>query len=237
LFDAFIPQWPTFGITLHARSKHWKEQAVWLPDLHYQGQADRWNRFEDRPAGFDRLFGFFKALLETAKDWNDNTLMRMPGVRDRVVRVGLAEEEGGLALRLPQDRATALAKYGDSAARKLTEQFVPSSADSVTTVRWNEHRWVRFNAIMKSLRTSLSGVSAAVRQYQHSWPLEQQIFEATANPPLRGPRERIISETEAAGLIQLLHALAVTETKLEEHSKVPSFEPEPQPELRARPPL
>ena len=50
---------------------------------------------------FDGLVGFFGALFDTARNWGDTELMAMPGYRDRVVHVKLAEDEGGLNLSMP----------------------------------------------------------------------------------------------------------------------------------------
>lgn len=239
LFDSLVPEWPTFGIWLHDRSPNWDQDSdvVWLPRRHYQGQGDRWNRFGDEPKSQAQLFGFLAALFASAKDWHDNALMRMPGVRDRVVRVGLSEVEGGLLLRLPDERSRTLSKYGRIAAQALCDKFVPAHGTSEPTRGWNEHRWVRYNIVLRALRKRLAGLSASARLHGHSSPLSRQIFDAAWSAPLEGPRDRAIGEAEAAALSRALHALEEFEEALAALGDAPSYEPEPEPELRARPPL
>ena len=43
-------------------------------------------------------------LLGVAKDWNHDTLSRMPGFRDRIGLIRLTSEEGGLNLSMPKER-------------------------------------------------------------------------------------------------------------------------------------
>jgi hypothetical protein len=61
---------------------------------------------------FDGLVGFLGALFDTARNWGDTELMAMPGYRDRVVHVKLAEDEGGLNLSMPSKIIEALGERG-----------------------------------------------------------------------------------------------------------------------------
>ncbi|RYY83672.1 MAG: hypothetical protein EOO24_38655, partial [Comamonadaceae bacterium] len=80
LFDSFLPMWPTFGISLDSRPAD-QPVAVRLPEFHSSGRADTWDRGPDGPW---RLAGFLGSLWRTTWRWNDSTMVRMPGVRDRV---------------------------------------------------------------------------------------------------------------------------------------------------------
>src|SRR5690606_35989143 len=124
--DSFIPRWPTFGIMLDKRSKHrpCADEAVWLPGHHREGRADFWNRFFEKTGAFGKLGGFLSAVVAAAQTWNDTTSARMPGVRDRVVRIRLSEKQGGLNLNMPAPLIDELAGYGRTAGIRLRERFL-----------------------------------------------------------------------------------------------------------------
>ena len=46
------------------------------------------------------VWEFAKTILYTMQNWVDNAQMRLPGYRDRVVHVLLAEDEGGMNLAM-----------------------------------------------------------------------------------------------------------------------------------------
>ena len=74
---------------------------------------------------FDGLVDFFGALFDTARNWGDTELMAMPGYRDRVVHVKLAEDEGGLNLSMPPQIINALGERGELAGKLLAGRFAP----------------------------------------------------------------------------------------------------------------
>ena len=146
-FDAPLPGRPTFGINLvpdtvetteidetddrlervsglgtkgspsgHAEGEGWDK--VWMPSNNSTGisSAARFNKF-------DGLVGFFGALFDTARNWGDTELMAMPGYRDRVVHVKLAEDEGGFNLSMPPKIIEAL---GERAGKLLADRFAPT---------------------------------------------------------------------------------------------------------------
>jgi len=137
-FDAPLPGRPTFGINLvpdtvetteidetddrlervsglgtkaaasgQAKGEGWDK--VWMPSNNSTGisSAARFNTF-------DGLVEFFGALFDTARNWGDTELMAMPGYRDRVVHVKLAEDEGGLNLSMPPEIKMHLASAASS---------------------------------------------------------------------------------------------------------------------------
>src|SRR4029077_18073794 len=79
LFDAAIPKWPTFGISLATRDVFRKAPFVWLPQRPFQGRGDCWNRFDDPTSLTDgkavtplnRLFSFVASIVSSGKDWGD----------------------------------------------------------------------------------------------------------------------------------------------------------------------
>jgi hypothetical protein len=244
LFDAAVPEWPTFGISLGARSIFRKDDPLWLPDLHYQGRGDSWNRFGDErsaaPDGAtippsERLFGFLKSIVWTAKDWNDQTTARMPGVRDRVVHVFLKKDQGGLNLKLSCDEILRLAAdYGRPAGRALVDKF----AVRCQGMAWSEHRWVRFNTFLTGLRERVEALTAAAERQPYCEPLSGQIARARTTPPLvEDPPAAPLTAAQANDLKELLAALEVLELNFARHTIPQPYKPVPQPSLHLRPPL
>lgn len=233
LFDALLPRWPTFGIALGTRSRLRPEQRVWLPDFHMQGRGDRRDRFDDppRPPAGRRLAGFLSALLYTTWRWNDAASMRMPGVRDRVVRVLLEPGEGGLDIAMSGAQVLALARYGTEAAEAFRRRFVDSGSG------WDEHRWVRFNALVTSLRDRLQTLLRASGGDRWTLPLAAQIDAAERTAPLRERDASALTAGQAADLRYLLGALENLARVFDASTAPPAYQPEPRPVLRQRNPV
>jgi hypothetical protein len=56
-----------------------------------------------QPKSAGRMGGFLMSIAGTMQNWNDNTQARSAGVRDRVVRVRLEKNEGGMNLNMPNE--------------------------------------------------------------------------------------------------------------------------------------
>jgi len=249
LFDASLPRWPTFGIALVPRSLFWPKEAVYLPEYYNQGRGDRWDRFGDEilpvtgkrvPPG-SRLLGFLASIIWSAKNWKDKTSMRMPGVRDRVVRVNLKPGEGGLNLKLTRSQILRLAAdYGTPAGKELVFKFVCLTTDGRLSQFWDEHRWVRFNCLLVALRERIEGISAAAELAAYSTPLSAQIANATRVPPLSEKNksdEKLLTQAQADDLQSLLAALKDLESKFAQAELPQPYTPLPTPSMRIRPPL
>ena len=65
-------------------------------------------------------------IANAMQNWNDNTQARLAGVRDRVVRVRLEKNEGGMNLNMPKEVIEDVAKRGGEAADKLIARFLDS---------------------------------------------------------------------------------------------------------------
>lgn len=238
LFDSWIPAWPTFGIALMSRDDK-DQRPVWLPQTHRQGRGDLFDgRLEsDRPA-FSRLGGFVALLWLAAWRWNDRTLMRMPGVRDRVVRVFLLPNEGGINIRMSHDEILGLARdYGGPAADAFIRRFADAGS-----VGWSEHRWVRFMVLLTALRERVEGIRRSAAMARYTVPLAQQIDDAESHAPLSGgrppddvmPSERPIGRDEAQELRDLLAALERLELAFAMAPSAPPYLPMPRARLRLR---
>ena len=194
LFDAFVPTWPTFGIALESKDSNPGVGDAYLQTIDGQRAPDSWNPFDAPRDGssdkrIEQLANFVWTIISTLMDRDDSTLMRMPGVRDRVVRLFLDPGEGGVNLRISGDEIAELAeKYGVPAATQFVERFAIADAPDGTSQGWREHRWVRLNTLLTALEKEFgcSALAAAADSRSHSRPLATQINEAFMKPPVAG---------------------------------------------------
>jgi predicted acylesterase/phospholipase RssA len=174
-FDAAVPRRPTFSIDLTEKPNGTDARGL-RPEMDEANGGElteRWNRFETeiprgpnhvpdgKPDGA-RLAGFVMALIRTMQNWTDATQSRLPGFRDRIVRVPLTGEEGGLNLDMPAQRIEDLTRRGEAAAALLIQRFdVPAGHPKMT---WDNHRWIRLRAYLASQEKSLAQLLAACGQ-------------------------------------------------------------------------
>lgn len=159
LFDGLVPMWPTFGISLEPEIE--ARGPVFLPIKYDQGYGERWNHFAEQEKEVSRLGGFIGAIVGTMQNWNDNSLARMPGVRDRVARVRLKKDEGGMNLNMGKDPIDNVAKKGIKAINELLIRFAPSTHGNGQSDGWNEHRFVRLHVLRKMLEDRSPDLMAA----------------------------------------------------------------------------
>ena len=132
---------PTFGINLRPLKKGQEPnpdeaENVWFPSRTGEAVQPTWTPITT-------LFGFLGTIVRTMQNWSDNTQMRLPGYRDRVAHVFLAEEEGGMNLSMPRERVKRLTLRGQIAGQK------------VQTLDWDGHRWTRYRSAMAQLEERL----------------------------------------------------------------------------------
>ncbi|MBK7861207.1 MAG: patatin-like phospholipase family protein [Archangiaceae bacterium] len=149
-FDSLVPSRPTFGLDLgpfHPRHPRAHDEAlnVFLPQHNNSGHAVRLNRI-------DGVGGFIGSLINAMQAFMDNLQMRSAGYRDRVARIFLDDEEGGLNLTMPPELLSRLGDRGAAAGEKIIERFVNGSG-------WDNHRWVRMRSLMAMLQPQLRGFS------------------------------------------------------------------------------
>ncbi|MEO9877002.1 MAG: patatin-like phospholipase family protein [Anderseniella sp.] len=133
-FDEFLPNTPTFGISLtdfderrlrDGQTADDPDARVHLPFITGRGH--------DVPTHeFNSVGGFIWAMFSSAKDWQDTLQTKLPGYRERIVSIALARHEGGLNLDMPTKTVEKLAEYGKIAGTTLTQKFC-----------LDEHRWRR----------------------------------------------------------------------------------------------
>ncbi|MDO9258893.1 MAG: patatin-like phospholipase family protein [Polaromonas sp.] len=233
MFDGLVPAWPTFGITLEPKLPG-RANMTFLPTSYYYGYGERWQRFDEQGNPGSRMGGFLSALVNTMQEWNDNTLSRMPGVRDRVVRLRLHPQEGGLNLNMPTETITSVSSRGLEAADDLIRRYLPS-ADTARITGWDEQRWVRLNVFLRMLEKRLPGVRAALEQSPASTDWEALIDLAGLDKAAGFDRPITADEAQALrAMCALLKQFADDFMPLAQRL---AFVAIPEPELRVRPAL
>ncbi|MEM0960927.1 MAG: hypothetical protein AAGK21_00130 [Bacteroidota bacterium] len=237
LFDDPIPLEPTFAMNLRpfplGRSRSGDErQNVYVPATGRDGRLDAWTPVEG-------LGGFVGALFRSARNWNDTTMMRLPGYRDRIAHVRVGTDEGGLNLDMPAPVIERLAKRGEAAAQALMAKFEPGQGDDALPgapeATWGGHRWTRYRTFMTLLERALLALrggydakgtgEASVREMVESLPVERPVYGWAR----KGQAEYARDRTEE--LMRVADAMATSEESFEERS------PRPLPSLRVRPQL
>ena len=168
-FDSPLPLWPTFGISLEKKDPAHQPGDIWMPVKNTEGRADPWDDFDAPQIGFfggvDTLFRFVGALLGSIRNWQDRLNARSPGVRDRVVRIRLEKDEGGLNLAMSAAQIHAVAKKGEKAGDELLARYRAIGQPALPLehpMDLDNHRWVRLRAFIGALEKQASGLHAAL---------------------------------------------------------------------------
>jgi predicted acylesterase/phospholipase RssA len=236
LFDGLLPLWPTFGINLEAELPGFPDELVYLPKHCRDGFADSWTRFDGASKSASRLGGFLASIIGTMQNWNDNALSRMPGVRDRIVRLRLKDDEGGFNLDMGKTLIDRIAARGRAAAIELIERYVPQEDGAPPAPGWDQQRWIRRDVLIDALNERMAGLAQALRlDIPHASSYEELTTRAqAAAPPCH---DNPLTAQETCSLDALTDALrAVAEAFGKSAAAYPNA-PVPQPELRVRPPL
>lgn len=234
LFDGLATTWPTFGVQFEGTLEDHPDEKVYLPRRYEEGYGDRWNRFDEEKSSSGRFGGFVGAIVTSMQNWNDTTLARMPGVRDRVVRVRLSENEGGINLNMDDDLIKVVSGYGDLAAVELLSQF--GEVEGSPAPGWDAQRWTRLDVLINGLRQRLRGLAVALApNVAHSTSYDSLVQKSTQSAP--PGRETPLTAGQAAELGALIQALRDLIKQFDQNSKEYSHSPVPEPELRIRPPL
>lgn len=203
LFDDPLPVRPTFAVNLGSfvtgrepspdewENIEYAHTNAALPPSHRPVPASGWAA----------ITGFLGAAWATSREWADASELAAPGMRDRVVRVLQAPDEGGLNLFMDSATLARLAARGDAAASALTEQFTqPRYAGGATG--WDNHRWVRYRALLAALPAWLKGLAAGRRAMADLDPADPPSYRlsaagravATELDAARAEAERIVTD-------------------------------------------
>jgi hypothetical protein len=158
-FDTPLPRRPTFAINLagfEAEEKPVKDD----PSVSVVEPVPATGRAVETWKEIDSMFGLFISIKDAMQNWRDNSQARLPGFRERVIHVKLADGEGGLNLAMEKDKIVELNDRGRYAGTRLVELFSGAPADQppVLTESWDHHRWAR-------LRVSLSALERLLRSF------------------------------------------------------------------------
>jgi predicted acylesterase/phospholipase RssA len=166
LFDSWVPDRPSFGITLYdtsiAGSSKFPEvtrrRSVLLPiPRNADGVRAQW-----RP--INSLGELLIGALDTMQGYRDNLLSAMPGFRERIAQVFLKEGEGGLNLDMDSKVIDELGQRGRDAAQLLIEHFNVGQGMS-----FSQHLWVRLLVLMAQLEKELFNIRDMRRSAGASW--------------------------------------------------------------------
>jgi predicted acylesterase/phospholipase RssA len=250
LFDAPLPRWPTFGINLVDKPETTPLEELanpWMPANNNQGIREPLSPVGEG-GGLAGLGNFLVTIVETMQEWQDNTLSRMPGYRDRIAAVGLRPSEGGLNLNMPKERIDTLVQRGDAAAREFVERF----SDLETrkgAMNWPNHRWIRFRSLMAALEEMLQRMHTACEKPQPGdaaydvWVQSIKMGEAPSYQWVSEEQRKLVLET-LERLKDLAKEWEAAETLAAETSapgasaakvSASAGAPRPRPELRPRP--
>lgn len=145
MFDAVLPGRPTFALSLEQLPPDAPENShrVLIPSSASDGIGLPTYEVSSMPA-------FANGVLGSAKDWQDQLLARMPGQRERIAKVYLTAEEGGLNLTMPRERSQALMRYG----QEVGARFAAGAFD------FNEHRWRRALVAYEQLEKTVGALDS-----------------------------------------------------------------------------
>jgi hypothetical protein len=105
------------------------------------------------------------ALLGSIRNWQDRLAARSPGVRDRVVRIRLEKDEGGLNLAMSAVQIEAVAKKGALAGDELLARYCGIGTPAPPLehpMDLDNHRWVRLRAFVGALEKQAPGLHTAL---------------------------------------------------------------------------
>jgi hypothetical protein len=268
-FDAPLPSRPTFGINLvpenvaigdtaeeknsvrglrpggepigESRQDRWKN--IYMPSTNASGIGSV-ARFSE----FTTIVGFFSALFDTARNWNDTELMAMPGYRDRVVHVALAPDEGGLNLRMPAGIIAQIAERGERAAELLAARFAfepkldPQNGKKIK-LTWDNHRWVRFRSFLAAFEDVARRFHVTWEDAERQWPFRsyEQLLGRSRNQeptsyPLKRPTQLQFVWEAVNTLVAFVASWTGDRTFDRGKSSKEGRSPRPKPILRMMPP-
>lgn len=245
-FDSPLPRWPTFGITLSSASGKPREREIDSTRVSLS-QCNRPSRTEEDFNRFDekwwRLGGFVGSILNTLRNWRDQTQARVPGYRDRIATIHLSRSEGGLNLNMPAETIKKLSGFGALAGQQLRQRFDPDNEDG-TGLNWENQRWIRYRSFMSVFEQMLTKLKRGFEFESPGVPSYQEMIDRggaaqdprpPCKPDDKSPltdeqkepaKERTTTLLELARLSEAEQARGVT---LEEGA------PEPPPALVIRP--
>lgn len=206
-FDSPLPRWPTFGLNLttpapgEAINPDDARSCVDAPPAPGADVPDRMRAITD-------LRSFASALVNAVQNWRDNTQARLPGFRDRIAHVKLADKEGGLNLTMDGKVIRRLNERGIVAGTDLRELFSSDGGDAPVP-HWEDHRFARYRVTMavmqRLLRNYRTGYTTRAPDDDVTTPYAQRIVEGETAPPFEFAtrQRRVLAETTSRAYASL----------------------------------
>ncbi|MGW6446053.1 patatin-like phospholipase family protein [Lentzea sp. NPDC055074] len=173
-FDALLPRWPTFGLTIQPYPNGDKND-VWLPEQDAAASGTPYATLSSVPR-------FLMSILDTFLDWRDTMQSALPGYRGRIAHVRQSEDEGGSNLFMPPDTIERLALRGQKAGDMLRERFQQRH-------NTDRYRWIRLRMALREYQEL--GVQAAERDALYDdvlarFEIPAELHEWFRTPPADG---------------------------------------------------
>jgi len=208
MFDAALPTRPTFAINLGSFPEGVQPDADQTKNIEYSRNNDALLPTNDHlpTRGLSAVVGFGAAAINTARNWQDGSLLDFPGYRDRIVRVLQTPTEGGLNLDMDGPTIDGLSARGETAADALANQFnekrYPESAPVATG--WDNHRWVRYRALMSTL-------PAFVEAFDEGRKVLDVQPDSPPSYPFRSQKQRDLAGTLSTSLTEAAAATSAAD--------------------------
>ena len=249
-FDSPLPRRPTFSIDLRDVPNGTPDESLSprMPNRNNAAIRPSWNRFASEiPRAIDQpaqpksdgaaVGGFIYSMIQAMQNWNDSTLGKLPGYRDRIVSVPLTPEEGGLNLDMPEHLIIELSKRGGLAAEELMKHFEPKNPEAHDTMTWDNHRWIRLRSMLAALERMVEQTLVTCEGPEN----DDQSYEAylkamleDSSKPTKGPSYKMDDNRIQAALDTIAHLRKLREL-WGKAGGADDNAPRPRPVLRPRP--
>lgn len=183
-------------------------------------------------AYIDSIWGFLTAIKDAMQNWRDNAQAQLPGFRDRVIAIKLAQGEGGLNLTMDAQKIEGLNQRGVCAGDRLLALF---AGDGVTKPQqWNDHRFVRYRTTMSLLERFLRSLTTNYvgPPDQVTIPYPERVALGTAPPYALSQRSLKVAQRTTSDYLDLVAGWNRAHETLDDQGV-----PRPPSTLRAVPPV
>ncbi len=181
MFDAALPQWPTFAINLRHDLPESQIDETFADRRVKFGESGDASRSESYPVSAGGLSGavsFLMTLVQTMQNWRDTLQRSAPGTKDRVATVRHAVSEGGLNLNMGETAIKLMAGSGARAGQMIAQSFNPPGIGESEKDSWLRQRWVRFRQFLHLF----VGQAGVVKSAMTSPDLQPDGFGLLADP-------------------------------------------------------
>ncbi|MFJ5988374.1 patatin [Lentzea sp. NPDC092896] len=173
-FDALLPRWPTFGLTIQPYPNGDKND-VWLPEQDASASGTPYSSISSVPR-------FLVSILDTFLDWRDTMQSALPGYRGRIAHVRQSADEGGSNLFMPPATIKKLALRGQQAGDMLRARFEQQH-------NTDRYRWIRLRMALREyqeLGTQAADRDALYEELLERFEIPAELHDWFRTPPVDG---------------------------------------------------